>query len=558
MEAPKSPLNAANPEHITFYYPPLHLAVLGGIRLDGLDRMRVTLKITYSRNSSPDGGGWEGASLRHNLDLYNDNQTEKLIRRAAEKLEVGTSFISKSLAELTTELEKYRLGEIAKQKVKQETKKIITEEEKQNAIAFLQTPDLMIRTNEMIGRSGMIGEESNRLLMYIIFTSRKREHPLHIISLGSSGTGKTYLQEKVSELIPTEDKVSGTSITDNALYYYGKHDLKHKLILIEDLTGVESMLYTLRELESKQRITKILAHKDAQGNTKTVSLIVEGPVSIAACTTQESIYEDNANRSFLIYLDESKEQDEKIMDYQRRRSAGKINAEQENKIKTLMQNCQRILQPITVINPFAEKLKIPSEVFKLRRTNKHYLDFIEAVTFYYQYQREQKINESTGEVFIETTLEDISEANQLMKEILLRKSDELTGACRNYFERLKNFLKQEKKKTFTNREIRTALRENHSNQKRFMLQLLQEGYIRRNIGNQKKGYNYQVLSYEEWNEMQNKITSVLDEILEKLKQAVQSSKAVQRTNEPLNGYENNKQFSKNGKQASARKKEVGV
>jgi hypothetical protein len=34
----------------------------------------------------------------------------------------------------------------------------------------------------MIGKSGVIGEEVNRLLMYLIFTSRKREHPLHIIS----------------------------------------------------------------------------------------------------------------------------------------------------------------------------------------------------------------------------------------------------------------------------------------------------------------------------------------------------------------------------------------
>ncbi len=42
---------------------------------------------------------------------------------------------------------------------------------------------------------------------------------------------------------------------------------------------------------------------------------------------------------------------------------------------------QRVLQPVQVRNPFAESLHIPDEVFKPRRSNAHYLAFIEAVTF---------------------------------------------------------------------------------------------------------------------------------------------------------------------------------
>ena len=40
-----------------------------------------------------------------------------------------------------------------------------------------------------------------------------REQPLHIISLGSSGTGKTYLQEKISQLIPEEQKLEITTLS---------------------------------------------------------------------------------------------------------------------------------------------------------------------------------------------------------------------------------------------------------------------------------------------------------------------------------------------------------
>jgi predicted ATPase with chaperone activity len=34
--------------------------------------------------------------------------------------------------------------------------------------------------------------------------------------LGASGTGKTWLQEKVSELMPEEDKLEITSLSSNA------------------------------------------------------------------------------------------------------------------------------------------------------------------------------------------------------------------------------------------------------------------------------------------------------------------------------------------------------
>lgn len=103
---------------------------------------------------------------------------------------------------------------------------------------------------------------------------------------------------------------------------------------------------------------------------------------------------------------------------------------EEHNIKQLLQNTKRILQLVTVKNPYAEQLKIPAEVFKLRRTNAHCLQFLEVVTVYHQYQREQKTDKATGEGYIETTPEDIAEANKLMKEVLLRKADELSGVCR--------------------------------------------------------------------------------------------------------------------------------
>ena len=525
-------INTANPEAIIYQTEEIGFAILGGIRVDGLDRMRVTIKIEVINRklqhylNNPDIAN---LAIRHNLDLYNDIHVEKLIRKTAERLEVGTSQLAKAMADITNQLEVYRLQLIEQQQAnKEERKRILSEAEQKEAIQFLQQKNLMQVTNDLIGKSGVIGEMFNRLLMYIIFTSRKRENPLHIISFGSSGAGKSHLQEKLAELIPDEDKIESTSLTSNALYYFGEYDIQHKIILIEDMDGAEAVLYALRELISKKHIIKLVPLKDSKGITKTIMFKVKGPVTVAGSTTQEKIYEDNANRSFLIYIDESPDQDEKIMEYQRKKSAGTINSEEERQIKQLLQNTQRILQPVSIRNPYAEQLKIPTEVFKPRRTNAHYLQFIEAVTFYHQYQREQKVDTSTGEIYIETTLQDIEEANKLMKEILLRKSDELSGATRNYFE----LLKQLKQSTFTNRGIKQQFRNmSISTIKRHNLELLQSGYIKKREDKKTKAYHFEIVSYEEYKQLQQSIATVLDNILQEL--AANRPKTAQSTNEPV-------------------------
>ena len=502
-------LQIDNTERLLYENEILQLTVLGGIKLEGLDRMRVTLKIQEQQSSRP--------PVRHNLDLYNDTQLEKFIRKVAEKLEIGTNVIAASLSELTEELEKYRLSRI-KEKEENLKPKIrqLTKVEQEEAIQFLKSKDLLQKTNDLLSESGIVGEELNRLLMYLIFTTRKLEKPLHIISLGSSGTGKTYLQEKVSQCIPPEEVINITTLSDNAFYYFGKTDLKYKLIVIEDLDGASNALYPLRELQTKNRIVKTIVQKNTKGETKTIYLVVEGPVSVAGCTTWEQVYEDNANRCFLIYLDESSEQDEKIMQYQRLKAAGKIDSYKQREVQEFLQNTQRMLQPIKIINPYAEQLILPSSVFKPRRTNEHYLQFIEAVTFYYQHQRKHRTDKTTGEIYINTTLEDIENANALLKEILLRKSDELTGACRNYLERLKEYLKIKKKKTFTSLEIRTQLRIKESTLRNYQNQLQILGYIRRKKQAKTKSYTFELMISRDYQTLQNSIDTALDKAFKQL------------------------------------------
>jgi hypothetical protein len=53
------PLNHVNPEYVTWKYEEINFALLGGIRIEGLQSMRVTLKVEF-KNFQP---------IRHSLDL---------------------------------------------------------------------------------------------------------------------------------------------------------------------------------------------------------------------------------------------------------------------------------------------------------------------------------------------------------------------------------------------------------------------------------------------------------------------------------------------------------
>ena len=506
-----SPLDTKNEEYLAFEQENLIYSIIGGLALYPIDKMRVTLGL--QRNDSQN----KLHKLRQsNLDLYNEEQLQRFIRTASEKLEVGTKQINYGIAELTELLEDYRKTKIEENKPKTEPKKVLTQFRKEELLKTLKRSDLLSHINSLIGKTGIVGEEKNRLVMWIVFTSRLMANPLHIVCLGASGTGKTYLQERVAELFPKEEKVSFTASTEQAFYYVGRTELKHRIVLIEDMDGANSVMYVLRELQSKSYVSKLVPIKDTKGNMQTKMLEVEGPICLSGTTTKERIYEDNANRSFLIYLDNSLEQQQGIMNRQRYVSAGEINQAQELATIEFLQDLQQMLRPIKVINPFATKLNIPQTVFKPLRTNAHYLQFIEAITFIHQWQREIK-KDNQGTEYIETTLEDIALANELLKDILLAKSDELTKACRDFLEQVKDLLLKEKKVSFYKSDIRNAMRINPNTLKKYLQTLSFYGYIKTIGGDKyKQGYEYEITNKEEYTHLKNSVETALDKALQEI------------------------------------------
>lgn len=75
---------------------------------------------------------------------------EKFVRRVAEKLETGSIALTKAIADITVQLEQYRLIQLDKQETRKE--KALPKEEREAAIQFLEQKDLLSRTNELNNR----------------------------------------------------------------------------------------------------------------------------------------------------------------------------------------------------------------------------------------------------------------------------------------------------------------------------------------------------------------------------------------------------------------------
>ena len=94
----------------------------------------------------------------------------------------------------------------------------------EDAAIEMGTGDIFQTILEDYEKLGMVGENHNKLMCYLAATSRLMEKPLNILVLSSSGAGKSTLQDKTLKLMPPEDVIRTSAISDKALFYHGKNN----------------------------------------------------------------------------------------------------------------------------------------------------------------------------------------------------------------------------------------------------------------------------------------------------------------------------------------------
>ncbi|NAW50093.1 hypothetical protein GNY06_01355 [Elizabethkingia argentiflava] len=439
--------------------------------------------------------------VNETLQLHNESIFLELLESKKD------IFLSTEVESLDTQLNKKSAESVQSAREPRAEPKTVTD--------FLSDKSLLQNLNQLIEQAGIIGEENSRLLLFLITISYLNKSPLHGIVQGSSGSGKTHIISRIADLMPQEDVLRFTRITESSLYNWGEFDLFQKIIIIEDLDGLkEDALYALREFISNQVLRSSVTIKDKKGNNKSSHKIVKGQFSSLSATTKGETYEDNMSRSFLIAVDESKEQTQRIIQYQNRRNAGEVSSDEQQKAISFIQKLVRNLKFYEVINPYATKLHLPEKVHKIRRLNEMYQAVIKQVTFLNQYQRKL-----TKDNQLLTTIEDIEQATEILFESIVLKVDELDGSLRQFFERLKKYVKNESQE-FLQREIRQEFNMSKTQLQRFINSLLELEYIKYSGGYANKGIKYKISFWDNHQKLRTEIKDFLQNQIQELKNKV--------------------------------------
>jgi hypothetical protein len=157
----------------------------------------------------------------------------------------------------------------------------------------------------------------------------------------------------------------------------------------------------------------------ATNQIRTETKVVEGPVAYMETTTKPRLNDENATRSFLLYLDETEEQTRRIHEKQRLSKTldGLRGKSAEERMIRRHHNMQRLLSPVAVVIPYADRLNFPTTWLRTRRDNLRFLNLIQAISFLHQHQREVRATKD-GLNYIEATLEDHRAAYELARQVL--------------------------------------------------------------------------------------------------------------------------------------------
>ena len=295
---------------------------------------------------------------------------------------------------------------------KEEEKIEVPEEIRKKAEELLHNPRILHVVLKDINRF-VVGEEKEILLCFLLSLSckSKKDYAFFIVS-GDSSAGKSWLVQHVLRYTPKEWWRKVGRLSRTALDYLQDQDFY--LLWIQERRGGREASESIRLSSVEDGGTEIwvTARNPETGEFETRVYHVPGR-SIITTTVDTDIDSQDLTRSWIISVDESKEQTERILEYQAseaqnpfelRKALGKEEGDQS----IVIQEALRCLEwDFTVIIPFADEIKniVPSDQVRVRRDLKKFYRLIRVITLLHQKMRPQfTVN---GEKFLVSSPEDL-------------------------------------------------------------------------------------------------------------------------------------------------------
>ncbi|NJS36658.1 MAG: toprim domain-containing protein [Brachymonas sp.] len=460
------------------------------------------------------------------FDLYAARARAQFVAQAAAELGISEDILKADLGRVLFKLEALQDAQIQAAlapKTPTPAAPTLNFEEQGAALALLQSPDLASRILSDFEACGVVGESTNKLIGYLAAVSRKLDRPLAIVIQSSSAAGKSSLMDAILAFVPEEERIQYSAMTGQSLFYMGQTNLKNKILAIAEEEGASRASYALKLLQSEGELTIASTGTDAAtGNLITQEYRVEGPMSLFMTTTAIDIDEELMNRCLVLSVDENRDQTRAIHQLQRQRRTleGLQRKHEKQAILALHRNAQRLLRPLAVVNPYADRLTFLDDRTRTRRDHEKYLTLIDTITLLHQHQRTIKSVQVNGQAvdYIEASLSDIELANRLAHEVLGTSLDELPPQTRRVLAgihalvraKMATLASQQRDIRFSRSEVRTATGLSDTQARLHLERLCAMEYLLTHRGLRGQSFEYELLHDQSPNSDEPHLSGLID------------------------------------------------
>jgi DNA primase catalytic core len=427
---------------------------------------------------------WEGKKYIDNVDLLSARSRQGFAQSMGDLVGLEPSRIERDLVAMLEHLEGERDRMLSAVDSKPHE---MSEEERREGLALLRDPQLVERVLEDLEALGYVGERENKLLVYLAATSRRMPDPLSVLIVSESASGKSLLIESVKRLMPPEEVVAMTSLSDQALQYLPEDALVHKFLVMGEAVHSEAVEHQVREMLSSRELSRLVTLKDERTGELSSRMVRKAVVvSCALSTTNPQVNPENSSRFFVVGADETEEQTRAIFARQREKYSLDHHRGGEKAVEEVVrrhQAAQRLLTPRLIVNPFAGVLEFPSRLMRSRRDHERFLDLIASVSFLRQHQKEEREHE--GLRYIESDLTDYRVAYAIMQRVIASSYAALPPQPRALYEALRAVARRKageqgvgaEEVTVSQREVREATGMSAMSVKRGLRTLVDYEYV---------------------------------------------------------------------------------
>jgi predicted transcriptional regulator len=373
--------------------------------------------------------------------------------------------------------------------------------DRERVLSLLRDPALLFKVKQVLeqgfhvnGRYRFVlGEDSKKLLLYLINISAKTRWPQSCWLTGDAGLGKSNLAYTVTALMPTGYVKTRSYLTAGGIRY---GDQSYKVLFIVEWRHNSEQDLRLIMKEDGGYAFEVAVKDPATGEWTTK--VEEVPAkSIITTSAGKLPMPETLRRCWLLSVEEDEELTRQINVRKVEYAAAKIKPVEEEELK-ILQEAVNLLEDCDVVIPYAE------ELLKLAPWDRSKLDFlldlIRVVAYLHQFQRPKRGN------VICATAADLYIALRTGWSALLSSLYQLPARLRRCFDILPKYGEG----GLTSEEVAAKLGVAQSTARQYLADLINQGYAYefKQEGSRRKLYCRSVRSAESLNTAENVIQRI--------------------------------------------------